>query len=95
MQNSFNLTPQHMPEELSWLCEIITMEQMLRIIDTAGGEMVYIPKRCTLEQPLRRDAICREFDGYNHRQLARKYGLTERRIRGILREEGILPLKKN
>ena len=40
MQNSFNLTPQHMPEELSWLCEIITMEQMLRIIDTAGGEMV-------------------------------------------------------
>ena len=86
MQNQFNLTPQHLPEELVWLCDILSMEQMLRIIDTAGGEVLYIPKRHTLEQPLRRDAICREFDGYNFRQLGRKYGLTERRIRAILRK---------
>ena len=95
MQNQFNLTPQHLPEELAWLCDILSMEQMLRIIDTAGGEVLYIPKRHTLEQPLRRDAICREFDGYNFRQLGRKYGLTERRIRAILREEGLLPTTKN
>ncbi len=95
MQNQFHLTPQHMPEEISWLCDIVTMEQMLQIIDTAGGEVLYIPKRQTLEQPLRRAAICREFDGCNIRQLGRKYGLTERRVRTILLEEGLLPSKQN
>lgn len=95
MHNPFHLTPQHIPEEISWLCDIVTMEQMLRIIDTAGGEVLYIPKRQTLEQPLRRDAICREYDGYNMRQLGRKYGLTERRIRTILREEGLLQQHQN
>lgn len=95
MQNQFHLTPQHIPEEISWLCDIVSMEQMLQIIDIAGGEVLYIPKRHTLEQPLRRDAICREFDGSNYRQLGRKYGLTERRVRSILHEEGLLTAREN
>lgn len=95
MQNQFHLTPQHIPEDISWLCDILSMEQMLRIIDTAGGEVLYIPKRQTLEQPLRRDAICRDFDGSNTRQLGRKYGLTERRVRAILQEEGLLPIRSH
>lgn len=95
MQHQFALTPQHIPEELAWLCDILSMDQMLRIIDIAGGEALYIPKRHTLEQPLRRDAICQEYDGYNCRQLGRKYGLTERRVRSILKEEGLLPLREH
>lgn len=87
MQHCFQLEPEHVPEDIAWLCEIVGMEQFLEIIDTAGGEFVYLPKRQTLEQPLRRDAICREYDGGNTRQLARKYGLTERRVRAILKED--------
>ena len=89
MQNQFNLTPQHLPEELVWLCDILSMEQMLRIIDTAGGEFLYFPKRSTLERELRREAIQKEFDGTNLRQLAHKYGLSERHIRTILAAEGL------
>ena len=84
--NQFELGPEHVPEDLAWLCEIVGMERFLKIIDTAGGEFLYLPKRQTLEQPLRRAAICREFDGSNFRQLARKYGITERRVRMIVQE---------
>ena len=84
----FHLTPEQVPEDIRWLCELVGMERFLQIIDNYGGEFLYFPKRETLEKPLRRAAILRDFDGSNLLQLARKYGITERRIRAILREEG-------
>ena len=91
----FTLTSKQVPEDLFWLYELVGQERFFKIIDTAGGEVLYIPKRQTLEQPLRRDAICRDFDGSNTRQLGRKYGLTERRVRAILQEEGLLPTRSH
>ena len=37
----------------------------------------------------RRQAIVKEYDGTNLKQLARKYGFTDRHIRTILAEEGM------
>ena len=85
----FELQSEHIPEDLYWLYELVGMEQFLTIIDTAGGEFLYFPKRSTLERGLRREAIIREYNGANIRQLSRKYGLTERYIRTILQEEGL------
>ena len=85
----FELQSEHIPEDLYWLYELVGMEQFLTIIDTAGGEFLYFPKRSTLERGLRREAIVREYNGANIRQLAKKYGLTERYIRTILQEEGL------
>lgn len=82
----FQLTPQQIPEDLFWLYELVGMEQFMKIIDTAGGEFLYFPKRSTLERELRRQAIVREYDGTNLRQLSRKYGLTDRHVRTILRQ---------
>ena len=84
----FTLTSKQVPEDLYWLYELVGLERFLKIIDTAGGEFLYFPKRSTLERDLRRQAILREFDGTNLRQLARKYGLSERHIRSILQKEG-------
>ena len=84
----FELSTEHVPEDLIWLCDIVGITSFLEIIDTAGGEFLYLPKRQTLEAPLRRAAICREFDGGNFKQLARKYGITERRVRMIVKECG-------
>jgi Mor family transcriptional regulator len=56
------------------------------IVDTAGGDCIYIPKRSTLERNLRRDAILREFDGSNVMHLSRKYGMSDRHVRTILQE---------
>ena len=73
----FKLSQEQVPEELFWLYELVGMERFLKIIDTAGGEFLYFPKRSSLERGLRRK-----------RQLSRKYGLSERHIRTILQQEG-------
>lgn len=85
----FQLSSEQIPEDLYWLYELVGMDRFLKIIDTAGGEFLYFPKRSTLERALRRQAIAKEYDGSNVRQLARKYGLSDRHIRTILQEEGM------
>jgi Mor family transcriptional regulator len=85
----FELSSEQVPEELYWLYELVGMDHFLKIIDTAGGEFLYFPKRSTLERTLRRQAIAKEYDGSNVRQLARKYGLSDRHIRTILQEAGL------
>ena len=85
----FTLTSKQVPEGLFWLYELVGQERFFKIIDTAGGEFLYFPKRSTLERELRREAIQKEFDGTNLRQLAHKYGLSERHIRTILAAEGL------
>lgn len=82
----FKLSPDQVPEDLYWLYELVGLERFLKIIDTAGGEFLYFPKRSTLERDLRRKAILGEFDGTNLRQIARKYGLSERHVRSILQQ---------
>lgn len=85
----FQLSAEQIPEDLYWLYELVGMEHFLKIIDTAGGEFLYFPKRSTLERDLRRQAIAAEYDGTNVRQLSRKYGLSDRHIRTILQEQGL------
>ena len=83
----FEITDKDVPEDIAWLCDIVGIKSFMKIIDTAGGEFLYLPKRQTLEQPLRYKAIKSEFDGRNIKELARKYGITERRVRSIIKEE--------
>ncbi len=82
----FKLGEAQVPEELHWLYELVGQERFYQIIDTAGGELIYFPKRSTLERDLRRQAIHREFNGANVREISRKYGLSERHVRTILQE---------
>lgn len=82
----FQITPEDIPHDMNWLCDIVGVQHLMEIIDVAGGEVLYIPKRQTIELPLKKQAIQREYNGHNARQLARRYGITERRVRGILQE---------
>ena len=84
----FQIGPEQVPEDLFWLYELVGIDRFLQIVDTAGGDCIYIPQRSTLERDLRREAILGEFNGSNIRQLARKYGLSERHVRSILHKEG-------
>ncbi len=82
----FKLGEQQVPEELHWLYELVGQERFFKIIDTAGGEFLYLPKRSTLERELRRQAIHRDYNGGNIRELSRKYDLSERHVRTILQQ---------
>ena len=82
----FQIGPEQVPEDLFWLYELVGIDRFLQIVDTAGGDCIYIPQRSTLERELRKNAIVREYNGSNSMQLARKYGLSDRHVRTILQE---------
>ena len=82
----FHLTQEQVPQEIQWLSELVGMEHFLQILDTAGGEWIFFSKRGNLGSTLRHQAILREYNGSNLRQLSRKYGVTDRCIRNILKE---------
>lgn len=70
------------------LAELIGMEGFIRLVDVYGGTSnLYIPKAEQLVLPVRDEMIRREFDGRNSIQLARKWGLTERHIREIVKDK--------
>ena len=52
-----------------------------------GGGLIYIPKGEAYERHIRNAAIWREFNGRNHAELARKYGLALAVIYDILDRE--------
>jgi len=78
------------PDELSGagaeMARIIGVERLLALCEVFGGTTIYIPKKKRILQQVRNKAIKREFNSQNYRQLASKYGLSERRIRQIVAE---------
>ncbi len=52
-----------------------------------GGTCFYIPKMDKIERMERNEQIKAEFDGYNFRELAQKFSLTEVSIRSIVSDK--------
>lgn len=52
-----------------------------------GGMQLYLPRNDRLKKALRDIDIWQQFNGSNHRQLARQYGLTEITIYQIVAEQ--------
>lgn len=63
---------------------IIGIENVKKLFTEFPGSCVYIPKQDDLERNSRNKRICAEFNGYNFRELAKKYDLTEISIRRIV-----------
>ncbi|MCY9757395.1 hypothetical protein M5X00_24515 [Paenibacillus alvei] len=83
------LTPEMLPEPYRKYAELIGTDNLIKLARQNGGDHVYIPTMDFFLRPVRDRRIIEEYDGYNHRQLARKYDLSERRIREIC--EGVHP----
>lgn len=64
----------------------IGLENLLKLSDMFGGDHFYIPKRDSLLRPIRNEQICQEFDGRNHLELSKKYGVSVNTIRQIDRK---------
>ncbi|MDE5583229.1 MAG: DNA-binding protein [Ruminococcus sp.] len=67
------------------VAELVGIENYRKLVDNFGGSCVYISKSDTIFQRERDDEIKRDFNGGNYRELAKKYNLSENRIRAILR----------
>lgn len=80
------ISPDDLPEPFRTMindCQV-PMKYVIMLARHYGGGMVYFPK---LDKPLiriRDEKIREEFNGHNHRDLARKYGITESWVREIV-----------
>ncbi|NPU84393.1 MAG: hypothetical protein HPY65_07875 [Syntrophaceae bacterium] len=76
-----------LPDSYQDVARIIGMEPTLRLARHIGGMRIYYPKLDSLFRDKRDERIRAEFTGNNHRDLARKYDLTEAWIRAIVQRK--------
>jgi len=74
-------------EEQQQVAELIGLDNYKRLGSVFGGLSIYIPKADAWERMARDEQIREEFDGYNFKELAGRYGLTEVRIRSIVSDK--------
>lgn len=79
------MTAESLPECYQDIAEIIGVEATLSLSEYLGGTRFYFRKLDGLLMDKRDERIRKEFTGNNHLELARRYNLTESRIRDILR----------
>lgn len=73
-----------MSQEQQMLLKIIGIDKYLEVCRSFGGTSLYIPKPDAFDRAVRDEHIRKEFNGYNVKELAIKYGLTDTRIRSIV-----------
>lgn len=83
-------TIEDISERYQPLVKIIGLERLAELAEYAQGDALYIPKTDSIVAPARNRRIKKEWNGYNVRELADKYGLTPNRIRSILKDEQLL-----
>ncbi|WP_032122029.1 Mor transcription activator family protein [Clostridium amazonitimonense] len=68
------------------IADTIGVVNFIKLAEFVGGSTIYIPKADSFLRPARDLNIKKEFNGYNHSDLAKKYNLSERWIREICGE---------
>ena len=76
-----------LPESYRMVAEIVGVENTVKLSNLLGGTAFYFRKISGLILVLRDEQIRAEFNGVNHKDLARKYNLTEMHIRRILKQK--------
>jgi Mor family transcriptional regulator len=79
------MTLECLPESYQEVARIVGVANTLRLADYLGGQAFYFRKLGGVYRRKRDEGIRKEFTGCNHKELARKYCLSEVQIRSILR----------
>ena len=69
------------------LAKIIGMEAYINLVGAYGGSSVYIAKDDRIKNLQRDSEIVQKFTGNNYYALAKEYGLSERAVRNIIKEQ--------
>lgn len=79
-----DLTLEMLPEGIyKDIAQAIGSENFYKLTKVVGGATIYLPKPESVIRPIRDAHIKSEFNGYNHPELAKKYGVTERWVRQL------------
>lgn len=73
------------------LAALIGMDAAARLAQRYGGDRLEVPRCADALRRVRNRALVREAQSMSQRELALKYGLTERAVRLIWRDAGMPP----
>lgn len=79
-----DLTAEQLPEPYQTLAAQFSLDFALKFASMYQGTGAYFPKLDTLLVQERNKRIRAEFNGYNYKELAIRYGVTERWIYDII-----------
>ncbi len=81
------LTIDDVPESLKSVAYAIGIDAFKSLIKNAGGTSIYLPSEKCITKPVRDRAIRESFCG-NYKDIARKFGISEVRVRHIVEGRG-------
>ncbi len=80
------LTIDDVPENLKSVAYAIGIDAFKSLIKCAGGTSVYLPSERCITKPVR-DRVIRESFCGDYREMARRFGISEVRVRRIVGEK--------
>ena len=80
------LTIDDVPENLKSVACAIGIDALRSLIKCAGGTSVYLPSERCITKPVR-DRVIRESFCGDYREMARRFGISEVRVRRIVGEK--------
>ncbi|MBB6673002.1 Mor transcription activator family protein [Cohnella nanjingensis] len=80
-----DIRPEDLPDPYNNIALEIGVDQTMKIALRFGGTQVYFPKYDSVLSNARDRQIRKEYDGYNTKELALKFNLTENWVRSIVR----------
>lgn len=80
------LSMDDIPDNHIPLAELIGLDNFILLCDYVKGDELYFPQVDKILIPARNRRIRKEYNGYNKRELARKYNLTISQINVITRK---------
>lgn len=66
------------------IAEAVGINGFIRLTKAFGGEQLYIPTFRTITRSARDESIISEYNGFNSRQLATKYGISRRYVYALV-----------
>lgn len=79
----------NLSEDQKIVYDCIGGEAFMKLVQLVNGDSIYIPSADTVSRPVRNAKIIEEYNGYNHRALAKKFGINERTVREIVKDHVI------
>ena len=80
------LTIEDVPENLKSVAYAIGIDAFRSLIKCAGGTSVYLPSERCITKPVR-DRVIRESFCGDYKEMARRFGISEVRVRRIVGEK--------
>jgi Mor family transcriptional regulator len=81
------ITLENLPQEYQIVAETCGLENAIRLSQRMSSLRIYVPSFEKLIRERRDARIRAEFTGFNHRELALRYGLSETWIRMIVQRK--------